>query len=193
MVNKLRPSSLSRTLALVPPAIVLVAQHASGAFDVFIKIGDIKGESTEDGHKDWIQLDSVQWAVGRTISAAGGGSTTRDAGAPRFSEVTITKTVDSTSPALFLHAVGGSGQIPEVTLHLVDPATKHVFYILTLGEVLVSSQSHSGVSGDGTPPKPTESVSLNFTKIEIEYKRDEKDPSSTPNKAGWDLKKNTKV
>ncbi len=26
------------------------------AFDAFIKIGDIPGESTDDKHKDWIQI-----------------------------------------------------------------------------------------------------------------------------------------
>jgi type VI secretion system secreted protein Hcp len=166
-----------------------VAQHASGAFDAYIKIGDIKGESTEEGHKDWIVLHSVQWSVGRTISSTGGG-TPREAGVPKFSEVTLSKSVDSSSPPLFLSAVGGTDEIAEVTIHLVDSATGQVFYALTLSEVLVSSQAHSGASGDD---KPAESISLNFTKIEMEYRVNDKTGASEPIRAGWDLKKNEKI
>jgi hypothetical protein len=73
-MSSLRPSRLSKTLALVPPAVALVAQHASGAFNAFIKIGDIDGESTDAKHPKWIELQSVQWDVKREISSPTGAS-----------------------------------------------------------------------------------------------------------------------
>jgi type VI secretion system secreted protein Hcp len=181
-----RPSPLSRTLALVPPTVLLAAQYASGAFTAYIEIEGIKGEATEEAHKGWIEVGSVQWGVGRAISSPAGGN--REASVPSISEITLTKTLDSTSPKLFLLAVGGG--IPAgvtVKLHLVDTTggTGTVFYELILSNVLVSSQSNSASPGDG---RPQESISLNFTKIEVAYTpTDAKGAPGTPVRAGYDL------
>ncbi len=182
-----RPSPLSKTLALVPPAVALVAQHASGAFDAYIKIGDIKGEVLDKDHFEWVALESIQWGVGRAISSSSGAGA-REAGTPQISEVVITKRVDKSSPKLFLNAVGGSGEIGTVTIRLVESSTRSVFYELTLSNVLVSSQSHSGAAGGD---RPSESVSFNFTKIEMQYSRiDPKTGESVPEPAvGFDLAK----
>lgn len=177
-----RPSPLSRTLALIPPTVLLAAQYASGAFTAYIQIDGIKGEVTAEGYEGWIEVGSVQWGVARGISSTAGG---REASAPSISEITLTKTLDSTSPALFLRAVGGISNIATVKLHLVTPSsgstnTNTVFYKLTLSNVLVSSQSNSGSTGDD---RPQESISLNFSKIEVEYLVDGK----TASRAGYDL------
>ena len=76
-MSSLRPSRLSKTLALVPPAVALITPHAEGAFDAFIKLGDnITGESLDEKHTGWIELKSVEWNVSRTVSdpSSGGGS-----------------------------------------------------------------------------------------------------------------------
>jgi type VI secretion system secreted protein Hcp len=181
-----RPSPLSRTLALVPPAVALLAQQASGAFDVFIKMDSITGEVTAKGYEGYIKLDSFQWGMGRAISSPVGGGP-RETSPPSFSELTLGKPVDSTSTSIFLNAVSTTS-IPTVTLVVADTTTNAIYYRLTLSEVLVSSQSHSGSSGGS---KPTESVSLNFTKIKIEsFDSTGKTVIGT---AGWDLTKNTKI
>jgi len=182
-----RPARLSKTLALVPPTVALMAQHASGAFDAYMKIGDIKGEATEPKHLEWVELKSVQWGVARAISSPTSGSQ-REASNPSFSEVTVAKDLDRSSPAIFLQAVSTGTPIPTVTLDLVDGASGAVFYRLTLVDVLVSSQSQSAMTGDG---KPQESVSLNFAKIEIEYFGTSKDGSTGTSKVSFDLTKNT--
>ena len=45
------------------------------AFDAFIKIGDIAGESTDDKHKDWIQILSFNMGAAQpvTVGSALGG------------------------------------------------------------------------------------------------------------------------
>ena len=40
------------------------------AVDMFIKIGDIKGESTDDKHKD--EIDVLSWSLGATQSGTSG-------------------------------------------------------------------------------------------------------------------------
>ena len=37
---------------------------------IFVKYGDVKGEVKVDGFKDWMQMESVQWGLGRGIAAA---------------------------------------------------------------------------------------------------------------------------
>jgi type VI secretion system secreted protein Hcp len=185
MRRDIRPSSISRTLALVPPAVALVAQQASGAFDVFMKMGTISGEVTNKGFEGYIRLDSFQWGMARSISLPSG-ATTRDLATPAISELTVSKAVDKTSAAIFLNAVG-STPISTVTLVLSDTVTGTILYQLTLSDVLVSSQSHSGAeNGD----RATENISLNFTKIKIETFNS--GSTTATGTAGWDLTKNTK-
>jgi type VI secretion system secreted protein Hcp len=161
-----RPSTLSRTLALIPPTVVLVAQHSSGAMSGFLKIGDIKGESNAADYKDWIDVQSVQWNASRAVFMPSGGM--RERGDPVISELTISKRVDQSSPAIFLNLVGGGGPVSTVTLELTTSTGEGpvVFYRLTLNDVYVTAQSHSAATGGG---EISESISLNFAKIKIEY------------------------
>jgi type VI secretion system secreted protein Hcp len=187
MERTLRPSPLSRTLALVPPAVALVAQQASGAFDVFIKMGTITGEVTSPkNYAGYIALDSFQWNATRAITTGGGGGSGRQLGIPSISEILISKKVDKASTGIFLNAVGPT-TIPTVTLDVVNTSTSLVFYRLSLSEVLVSKQAHSGAPG---ADRPSEEISLNFTKIKIEtFDADGKTVSGF---ATWDLTTNTK-
>ena len=45
---------------------------------IYIKYGDIKGDVTAEGHKDWIEVNSFQWGVGRGISSPTGGGADRE-------------------------------------------------------------------------------------------------------------------
>ena len=51
------------------------------AFDAFLKIDGIPGESTDDKHKDWIEVLSFEFGMDQpssaTDSSAGGGTTER--------------------------------------------------------------------------------------------------------------------
>ena len=193
-MSTLRPSRLSKTLALVPPAMALVAQHAHGAFDAFIKLGDnITGESLEEKHTGWIELKSVEWNVSRTITGGTSGSQ-RDVSAPKVSEITLTKELDRASPAIFLNTVSSANAIiPTVTLELTKSTGMEtgngVFYRLTLSNVLVSSQNNSANEGDD---RPKETITLNFTKIKVEYwTQDAKGTLSPVTPVQFDLAKGT--
>jgi type VI secretion system secreted protein Hcp len=50
---------------------------------IFLKYGDLKGEVTATTHKEWIEVHSLQWGVGRGISSGVGGASKREASAPR--------------------------------------------------------------------------------------------------------------
>jgi type VI secretion system secreted protein Hcp len=160
-----RPSQLSRTLALVPPAVLLMSQNAGAVFDTYIKIGDINGEVTNDkSHLSWVRATSFQYGV--AIPSTNG--TVNPSGVAVSTGLTFSKKLDSASPLLFLKCANGE-VIPEVKIELVkvDSSTlTKTFYRITLADVTVSSVSSGG--GDGQADV-TESVSLSYAKIKIDY------------------------
>ena len=151
---------------------------------IFLKYGDLKGEATASTHKDWIEIQSVQWGVGRGISSGVGGASKREASAPSVSEITVTKTFDASSPLLLKEALGGKAVVVKMDLTQTDNKGSHVAYQkYVLTNCLVSGYSISS-GGD----RPSESLSLNFTKIDSEYlKVDDKFASTTTGHVIYDI------
>jgi len=133
----------------------------------YLKYGEIKGESLAEGHKGsdgWIEVGSVQWGCGRAISTPVGTSSKREASSPSISEITLTKLMDSTSAKLAKE--GLVGKAVEATIELVETGESKLetYLTLTLTNAMISGYSFS--SGGG---RPSESLTLNFTKIEYTY------------------------
>jgi type VI secretion system secreted protein Hcp len=127
---------------------------------------EIKGDSTVEGHKDWITIDTLQMGVGRAISTSGTGKD-RDTSNPSFSEVTITKSMDIASTEIWRQAICGKS-LGTAKIHFIQTAGSdskvQVYYEIELGEAIISGYSASS-GGD----RPTESVSINFNKITTKY------------------------
>ncbi len=144
----------------------------------------IKGDSTVDAHKDWITVDSLQFGVGRSISSSGGGKD-RDTSNPSFSEVTISKSTDIASADLYFQAVAGKSlgkaEIHFIQTHGTD-AKGQVYLIVELEDAIVSSYSASS-GGE----RPSESVSINFTKISYQYNAYSGDKVTTGTPKKWDV------
>ena len=66
------------------------------------------------------------------------------------------------------------------------------YYIVKLSDNLVSSYQSGG--SEGSNALPVDQFSINFAKIEFEYKSQKPDGTlGAPVKGGWDLKANKKV
>ena len=171
-------SSRAGFLGLVVAALIC-QPFRSQAYDMFLSFTGVTGEATNG----LIAIESLQWGVGRGISSASGGGT-RQASAPSFSEVTISKTMDSASPQLAFQAAGGTTEVTCV-LTINDHNTGNTLYTLTLNGVLISGYSVSS-GGD----RPSESLSLNFTKITWSYQKLDNAGNKVGNASptlGWDL------
>jgi len=123
----------------------------------------ITGDVTAQGYQNWIELASFQWGVGRGVGSAQGSGGNREASTPSVSEITVTKTEDQSTGPLLQEAFNGLGS-SIVTITFVrtgSPAVAFLSYILQ--NVMLSGYSCSS-GGDA----PSESVSLNFTQIEID-------------------------
>ncbi len=156
---------------------------------IYMKVDGINGDVTAKGHEKWVDCSSLQWGVGRGIGSPIGRGVERESSAPNISEVVISKEMDASSPYLFTEACIGKGK--KVQFHLVKTSGGNLETYLeyTLTNALVSGFSVSS-GGD----KPTESVSFNFTKIEMKYTPQKADGTpGSPIPAGYDLSLGTKV
>ena len=149
---------------------------------------EIKGDSTIKNHENWINIDSFQLGVGRAITSSGGGKD-RDTSSPSFSEVTCTKSTDMASSDLFMQAICGKS-LGKAEIHFVQTdgdAADQVYMKYELEDALISSYSLSS-SGE----RPSESFSINFTKITKQYDAFSGDKKTTGTPKKWDLMANKK-
>jgi type VI secretion system secreted protein Hcp len=163
------------------------------AYDLFLKLDGIPGESLDDKHKDEIELQSFSWGEsnpGAHLTASGGGA---GAGRVSMQDFHFTAQVSKASPLLMANCASGkhiaTGQL---TVRQASgenrSGTEFLFYKFTT--VVVSSISQAGDLNE----RPLDSVSLAFAKVAVEYKPQKSDGSlgAVVNFA-WDLKANRKL
>ncbi|MBI2449784.1 type VI secretion system tube protein Hcp [Candidatus Pacearchaeota archaeon] len=159
-------------------------------FDVFMKIGDIKGESTDDKHKEWIDVLSYGHGMSNTGGTSFGGGA--GAGKANHQDFSIVKKLDKSSPELYLHVNDGK-HIQEVIIEVIRKGDKqkqkYMEYKLT--DVLITSVQ---IAGNPNEDRPIEQISLNYAEIEWTYTPQKEDGSlDSPIKTGWNVKENIKV
>jgi type VI secretion system secreted protein Hcp len=162
----------------------------AGNVDYFLKIDGIEGESTDDKHAKEIEVDSFSFGESQTgtFSSGGGGG----AGKVAMQDFHFTTRVSKASPKLFLACASGEHIKSAVLVCRRAGKNQQEYMKVTLSDVLVSSYQVGGAAAGDLIP--TEQVSMNFAKIEIEYKPQKSDGTlDAAAKAGWDLKKNVKV
>ncbi len=159
---------------------------------IYIKYGDIKGDVTAEGHKGtdgWVEVGSFQFGIGRGIASATGGSTDRESSAPSVSEIVVTKTMDKSSYRWMEESLWGEGVDVQIDFCKTDKDKLEVYTSYKLYDCMVSGYSVSS-GGD----RPTESLSLNFTKILYEFhEMKAKNEKGDSPKAGWDIAEAKKV
>ena len=142
------------------------------ATDIFAKIGDIKGESLDDKHKNEIEVLSWSWGVTQTGTMAHGGG--GGEGKASFNDFNFSHHVDKASPVL-LKACATGEHIKEATI-TVRKAGKgqQEFLILKMTDVIITSVNPSG-SGDSAAT--AEAVAMQSSKVDLEYKPQKADGS----------------
>ena len=142
------------------------------AADIFAKLGDIKGESLDDKHKDEIEVLSYSWGVSNSGSMShgtGGGE-----GKASFQDLTFTHYYDKASPVLMQYCTNGT-HMKDATLTLRKAGKgQQEYLVVKLTDVILTSLALGSSSGN----EPTmETVGLNFAKVVVEYKPQKADGS----------------
>ena len=142
------------------------------ASDIFAKLGDIKGESLDAKHKDEIEVLSWSWGVTNAVTSVGTGAGA-GAGKPKFQDFSFTHKIDKASPVL-MQACATGVHLKEATItHRKAGKGQQEFLIIKMNDVIVTALSDAESSDDGG----TETVSLVFAKVDVEYKPQKADGS----------------
>jgi type VI secretion system secreted protein Hcp len=153
--------------------------------DYFLKIDTIEGESQDHKHKSEIPLES--WSWGETNSGSfhhgqGGG-----AGKVVMQDFHFQKNVDKSSPKLMLACATGQHIKSAILTCRKAGKEQQEYLIVKFHDLLISSYQTGG--SQGANHLPTDQISFNYTKVEIEYKEQKQDGTlGSPVKVGYDLK-----
>lgn len=143
------------------------------ATDTFAKIGDIKGESQDDKHKEEIELLSWSWGVNQTGTASHGSGA--GAGKASFSDFSFSHYVDKASPNLMKACATGE-HIKEATITQRKAGKgQQEYLIIKMNDILITNVSPAGSNGDSG--LVLEQVALQAAKVDLEYKPQKADGS----------------
>ncbi|MBI4586174.1 MAG: type VI secretion system tube protein Hcp [Planctomycetes bacterium] len=133
----------------------------------YLKIGEIKGEATEQGHKEWVIIQSMSDNIARSIPQ-GSRDQQRARGETTLADISLVRQLDKSSVTLKTACANGTF-FPEVEIHFCTQVKnkQEPYLIYKLKNVIVTSYSFSGnASGD---PVPVENVTLGFSEVEWTY------------------------
>lgn len=162
------------------------------AFDAFLKLSTIPGESSDAKHDEWIEILSYNHGLNQPASGSVSSGGARSAERCNHQDFSIVKALDKASPKLALACCNGE-HIDEVTIELcraTKDKTRYMQYKMT--DVLVTEVRPSG-DARGDEPLPSEEIAFNYAKIEWTY-------TTTDHKTGqpagdisthWDQNDNT--
>ncbi len=155
----------------------------------YLKIDGIDGESSDSKHKNEIEIESFSWGETNSGSSSGGGG--GGTGRVAMQDFHFTTRVNKASPKLFLACANGE-HIKKAVLTCTKAGKEQQDYLKwTFSDLIVSSYQIGGSSGDIIP---VDQISLNFTKIEVDYKEQKADGSlGAAVTSGWNVKENKKV
>ena len=148
----------------------------------------ITGDVTTKGFAGQFEAHSFQFGVGRAVGSPIGASSNRETSTPSVSEIVLTKPYDQATGGLIKESLSGAGKATAVISFVrTDGGGGVVFAEYTLTDVMLSGWSTSS-GGD----KPSESISLNFTKVQIKLtpQKDDGTPG-TPSTIIYDLAQQT--
>ena len=157
------------------------------AVDYFLKFDGIKGESADAKHKDEIDIESWSWGETHPGSAGHGGG--GGAGKVTMQDFHFVMRLNRASPPLMKACATGQ-HIKTATLSGRKAGKGQMDYLtFKFHDVLVSSYQTGG--SEQADVVPTDQVSFNFAKIEIEYRHQKADGSYvSAGQFRYDLKAN---
>ena len=159
--SPLRRDLVALTLAAAAAAITI---NANAASDIFAKIGDIKGESPDDKHKDQIEVLSWSWGVT--------GAQRKTPLCPH--EFTINKSLDRSTPPLISATAQGT-VFPQASVSVRKAGSLEEDYLtITLTNAVITSYDSKMVV---TLDKVSEMWTLAYATATISYKLQQPDGS----------------
>ena len=148
------PPQLLRTgLKMALLCLALFPTCGQSALSYYLNLSGISGTSTDAGFANWTDVLAFQF----------GESHPAGAGSPSFTDLSLSKNWDATTPVLAQNAATGA-YLPAATLQVVNASSLQV-YVIQLYNISVSSLSDASTGGTA----PTENLTLHFGKMSWTY------------------------
>ncbi len=155
--------------------------------DYFLKVKGIDGESQDSKHKNEIQLES--WSFGATQGGSMGYGGGGGAGKVQLQDFHFVMKANKASPKLFEACATGQHIDQAILVCRKAGGQQEEFLKYTFTDLLVSSYQTGGSGGSDVIPM--DQISVNFTKIEVEYKEQNNKGQVTGQVKGtWNAKEN---
>jgi len=151
---------------------------------IYMQYTGIDGDVTTKGFEKWLNIQSCQLACHRNIKPVHGKGESREEGHVQVTEIPVHIEFGPHSQKLWREALTGTGK-PVKLVYLqskegVGGATLQPYLELTLENTMISNYNMGCAGGEHGGGKPSEGLSLNFTKItyrQIEFGADNKQKS----------------
>ena len=159
----------------------------------YVKIGDIEGMATQEGHEKWIPIDAMFHGASRNV-ADGSNDPVADLRNSRVQVggIQFTKNLDSSSPKL-LEAVCNGTVFPKITIELcrnTEGRGDMTYLVYTMENAFIKSYDANSSAAAGGHAASHENVAIGFSKVKVSYKVvDEKGKVTGSVDTGWDLLK----
>ena len=163
------------------------------SYTSLLKIDGIKGDSDIPSHAGEIQVLSFRHGVHAPVTGLGHGQL--ESGpelARKDHEIVVSSSMGPESPKLFELAVTGR-HLPKAVitfLSLSPNGTVSEYMVITMSDVIVSriAPLEHGRTFRSDDPAPLQEMTLNYGKIEWEFKPIDEAKSTGPVKTSYDLK-----
>ncbi|MDO8334615.1 MAG: type VI secretion system tube protein Hcp [Nitrosomonas sp.] len=157
--------------------------------DFYLKIDGIDGESQDDNHTGEIDLESWSWGCTQSGASASGGGGGK--GKVSMQDFKFVMKVNKATPKLIEACASGKVFGSAILTCRKAGGEQEGYLSYKFTDVLISSYQ---TGGSGANIIPTEQISFNYAKMEVEYKEQKSSGSmGGAIKGGWDLKKNKTV
>jgi type VI secretion system secreted protein Hcp len=162
------------------------------AYDAFLKLNGVTGESQKAGHTGEIELSSFSWGASNPTTVGHG--TGMAAGKVALSDFSVMKVTDKASPTLFANCCSGK-PIDKGYVFIqkaTGGATGETYLQYDFTNIFTTSLQWSGSTGGDD--SPSESVSFAYEQVQITYKpQDAKGALGKQVLAGWNQALNKKL
>jgi len=139
---------------------ISIVSNEDAAINLFLQITGIDGESTDDNHRDWLEVFSFSMGMSQPWDGSVG------IGQIIMEDIVFVKQLDKATPKLMEKCAKGE-VIPSVILEVSDVGNdKLTFYKYELKNVIVSSFYSKG---DITEIRQTETFTLHFEWFKVTY------------------------
>jgi type VI secretion system secreted protein Hcp len=154
-------------MTIVLGVVFLSPLRSLGAYNIYLNLTGVTGESTNASYLNQIVVNSFSQRVSVVVSPGSGGG--NSVSKPTFTDLTLVKPLDVSSPTLLLDCARGTAFSQAVLTFQDQSSNPTAFYTITLKNVIISSVQSAGSSGGDS--RPSETVTLNFTAITWTYQQ----------------------